>query len=68
MMKKFFILYHGIFTSGENLTKNTRWEMFEERPGLGGQHFMYLVQGIMAERFHKIKRTMTNLLVAHCWK
>jgi len=49
------MLYHDIFTSGKYLTKNASWEMFEERPGLGGQHFIYLVQGIMVETVRKVK-------------
>lgn len=55
MKKKLFILYHDIFTSGKYLTKNARWALFEGCPDLGCQPFIYLVQGIMVERFCKIK-------------
>lgn len=54
MKKDLFTLYHDIFKSGKNLMKNARWELVKECPGLEGQHFIYLVLGIMVERFHGI--------------
>lgn len=54
MKKKLFFLHCVIFTSGKYLTKNARWEMFEECTGLGDEYFFYLVQGIMVKRFHKV--------------
>lgn len=65
MKKKLFLLHCVIFTSGKYLTKNARWEVFEECSGLGDEYFFYMVQGMMVKRFHKVTRTTTNFLVAH---
>lgn len=44
-MKKKLLLHCVIFTSGKYLTKNARWEVFEECSGLGDEYFFLLGAG-----------------------